>query len=50
MHGAHAAGIDAELLASADNMKLCNRRAAFGLGALLKMAFGPTISGVPSLG
>ena len=33
-----------------ENMKLWNSRAAFGLGAFLKIAFGPTISGVPSAG
>jgi hypothetical protein len=34
---------------SGENEKFWNSRAAFGFGAFLKMAFGPTISGVPSV-
>src|SRR5437773_10812304 len=35
--------------ASGENEKLWNSRAAFGFGAALKIAFGPMISGEPSV-
>ena len=34
---------------SAENENCWNSRAAFGFGASLKIAFGPMISGVPSV-